>query len=82
MPFPSEIRGQWSDEYDSALDAGVKIRPTEAERKEIGPAFNKRWNEYFANAPDKPVIWIGPVSMYVFSSLPLTYFFLVSILYW
>ena len=49
----------------SALDAGVKLRPTEQERKDIGSAFEKKWEEYYVNAPDKPVMWIGPVSMYV-----------------
>lgn len=55
--------------YQSALDAGVKIRPTEEELKEIGPDFTARWNEYFVNAPDKPVMWMGPVSMFVGPSI-------------
>lgn len=49
--------------FDSALDAGVKLRPTDEERKAIGPAFDKKWQEYYVNAPDKPVMWFGPVSM-------------------
>jgi alcohol oxidase len=44
----------------SAIDAGIKIRPNEEDLKEIGPAFTTRWNSYFADAPDKPVMWIGP----------------------
>lgn len=47
----------------SSIDGGIKYRPTAEELAEIGPAFTKRWNEYFANAPDKPVVWIGPVVM-------------------
>jgi len=47
---------------NSGLDAGVKLRPTAQELEELGPQFKKQWAEYFANAPDKPVIWIGPVS--------------------
>ncbi|THG94131.1 hypothetical protein EW026_g7277, partial [Hermanssonia centrifuga] len=49
----------------NALDAGVKLRPTAEELRAIGPAFDKKWNEYYVNAPDKPVMWIGPVSMLV-----------------
>lgn len=44
----------------SAVDAGIKIRPDEEDLKEIGPEFEKRWKEHFANAPDKPVMWFGP----------------------
>ncbi len=49
----------------SALDAGVKLRPTAEEFRAMSPAFDKKWNKYYVNAPDKPVMWIGPVSMYV-----------------
>lgn len=49
----------------SALDAGVKLRPTADELAAIGPAFTEKWKEYYENAPDKPVMWIGPVSMSV-----------------
>jgi hypothetical protein len=46
----------------SGYDAGIKIRPNQEDLKEIGPAFEARWNSYFANAPDKPVMWIGTVA--------------------
>ncbi|KIJ66955.1 GMC oxidoreductase [Hydnomerulius pinastri MD-312] len=49
----------------NGLDAGVKLRPTAAELEELGPEFEERWKSYFANAPDKPVIWVGPVSAYL-----------------
>ncbi|PSR71643.1 hypothetical protein PHLCEN_2v12496 [Hermanssonia centrifuga] len=49
----------------NALDAGIKFRPSEEELKVIGPAFEKRWKEHFANAPDKPVMWMGSISMMV-----------------
>ena len=49
--------------FASALDAGVKLRPTEEELKAIGPAFKQKWEEYYVGVPDKPVMWIGPVSM-------------------
>ena len=51
--------------HHSALDAGVKLRPTEEELKQIGPDFAARWKEHFVDSPDKPVMWMGPVSMSV-----------------
>ncbi|TFK74193.1 alcohol oxidase [Pluteus cervinus] len=48
----------------SGLDAGIKIRPDEEDLKELGPDFEKRWNEYFASAPDKPIMWIGTLAAY------------------
>lgn len=51
--------------FYSALDAGVKIRPTVEELAAIGPEFSNRWAEYFADAPDKPVMWLGSVAMSV-----------------
>jgi hypothetical protein len=50
----------------SGLDAGIKMRPTPQDLKELGPAFEHRWKTYFENAPDKPVIWVGAVSWYAF----------------
>ncbi|KAJ6520923.1 GMC oxidoreductase-domain-containing protein [Mycena vulgaris] len=49
----------------NGLDAGVKVRPTAEDLVELGPEFETRWKNYFENAPDKPVIWIGPVSAYL-----------------
>ena len=37
----------------NAIDAGFKIRPTEAELKEMGPEFNELYNKYFKDKPDK-----------------------------
>ncbi|EMD35142.1 hypothetical protein CERSUDRAFT_139982 [Gelatoporia subvermispora B] len=48
----------------NALDAGVKIRPSPAELAVIGPDFAARWKEYFADAPDKPIMWLGPISVF------------------
>ncbi|KAF6747541.1 alcohol oxidase [Ephemerocybe angulata] len=41
----------------NSIDAGFKIRPTEAELKEMGPEFNELWNTYFKDKPDKPVMF-------------------------
>ncbi|KAF5349953.1 hypothetical protein D9756_009245 [Leucocoprinus leucothites] len=44
------------------IDAGFKIRPTEAELKEMGPEFNAFYDKYFRNKPDKPVMFGSIVS--------------------
>ncbi|KAL0579312.1 hypothetical protein V5O48_002710 [Marasmius crinis-equi] len=49
----------------NGVDAGIKIRPNEKDLKELGPAFEKHWKDYFVNAPDKPVMWTGVLSAYV-----------------
>ncbi|TVY35493.1 Alcohol oxidase [Lachnellula occidentalis] len=44
----------------NGIEAGVKIRPTEAELKEMDswptPQFRSGWDSYFKNKPDKPVM--------------------------
>ncbi|KAJ7096509.1 GMC oxidoreductase-domain-containing protein [Mycena belliarum] len=52
-------------DFFSGIDAGIKLRPTAEDLKELGPAFEARWKTYFEHAPDRPVIWIGPVSAYL-----------------
>jgi alcohol oxidase len=49
----------------NGLDAGIKLRPTPTELEELGPQFARQWAEYFADAPDKPVLWMGPVAAYL-----------------
>ncbi|KAL0955055.1 hypothetical protein HGRIS_003973 [Hohenbuehelia grisea] len=49
----------------NAIDAGIKLRPNTEDLKDLGPAFESRWNEYFADAPDKPVVWLGIASGHV-----------------
>lgn len=44
--------------YFSGFDVAIKIRPREDELQEIGVEFESRWKEYFANKPDKPVVWM------------------------
>lgn len=48
--------------HNSGLDAGIKLRPTVEELEELGSQFKNQWADYFANTPDKPVIWVGPIS--------------------
>ncbi|THX02681.1 alcohol oxidase p68 [Aureobasidium pullulans] len=44
----------------NGIEAGVKIRPTEEELKQMDswpcPEFRSGWDSYFKNAPDKPVM--------------------------
>jgi len=44
------------------VDTGIKLRPTDQEVVQMGPAFQKLWNEYFLGKPDKPVMYIGMFS--------------------
>lgn len=54
------------DRGNSGLSAGIKWRPEPSELPEFGPEFKELWDAYFANAPDKPVLWMGVMSAYVF----------------
>jgi len=70
---PKELEkwsAQWLENGDglmahNGVDAGIKIRPSEKELDDIGPEFRQRWDEYYANSPDKPVFWLGILSMFV-----------------
>ncbi|PCH43085.1 GMC oxidoreductase [Wolfiporia cocos MD-104 SS10] len=44
---------------NSWIDAGIKLRPSPNELKDIGPDFKERWSQYFAAAPDKSILWFG-----------------------
>ena len=59
---PALLHSKWSinaDAHPSGIDAGIKIRPTAAERATIGPAFAAYWDEFFEGAPDKPLLAIS-----------------------
>ncbi|KAI0643101.1 alcohol oxidase-like protein [Trametes meyenii] len=47
----------------NGLEAGIKIRPSKTDLDVIGDAFRKRWLDYYAPAPDKPVLWIAAGSL-------------------
>ncbi|KAL1724492.1 alcohol oxidase-like protein [Schizophyllum commune] len=64
---PEEI-AHWQKMYEeegkglkatNGIDAGIKIRPTEAQRASMGPAFAAYWDEVFERAPDKPLLAIS-----------------------
>ncbi|KAF8622855.1 hypothetical protein AX15_006699 [Amanita polypyramis BW_CC] len=40
----------------NGIDAGIKMRPGPEELHELGPDFNRVWQEYFVPARDKPVV--------------------------
>ncbi|KAK7033325.1 GMC-OxRdtase-N domain-containing protein [Favolaschia claudopus] len=48
----------------NGIEAGIKLRPTATDLKVLGPTFTNRWNEFFANRRDKPVVCVVPVSGY------------------
>lgn len=43
----------------------MKLRPDEEELKAIGPEFTKRWQEYYADSPDKPIMYMGTLAVSV-----------------
>ncbi|KAF8263977.1 GMC oxidoreductase-domain-containing protein [Lactarius quietus] len=47
------------------IDVGFKWRPKPSEVAELGHEFQEYWDSYFANSPDKPVMWFGLVSAFV-----------------
>lgn len=51
--------------WDSGVEAGIKLRPNEKELGDIGPAFTARWKEFFVPAPDKPVLLMGTIALFV-----------------
>jgi hypothetical protein len=54
------------DHGNSGLSAGIKWRPEPSELPEFGSEFKELWEAYFANAADKPVLWMGVMTAYVF----------------
>ncbi|TFK36632.1 GMC oxidoreductase-domain-containing protein [Crucibulum laeve] len=48
----------------NAMDAGIKLRPTAEDLKELGPEFENRWKTYFADKPDKPIMLTGSFAAY------------------
>ncbi|ORY88111.1 GMC oxidoreductase-domain-containing protein [Leucosporidium creatinivorum] len=50
----------------NAIDAGMKLRPTEAEIDAMGNEFRTEvWDKLFKDAPDKPVMFGGIVSTFL-----------------
>ena len=45
-----------------SLEVGIKWRPNPSELAELGPKFKEVWDSHYANAPDKPVLWMGLLS--------------------
>lgn len=45
----------------SGLNAGIKVRPGPEDLKELGQEFESAWNEFYAPAPDKPLIITCPI---------------------
>ncbi|EIM80090.1 alcohol oxidase-like protein [Stereum hirsutum FP-91666 SS1] len=74
ITFDSMSRGEpeameyWSEIYNkekrgilssNPVDAGIKMRASPEELKAIGPEFTKRWDSYYAEAPDKSMLYMG-----------------------
>jgi len=46
----------------NGLNAGIKVRPGPEDLKELGQEFENAWNEFYAPAPDKPLIITCPIA--------------------
>ncbi|KAJ7743458.1 GMC oxidoreductase-domain-containing protein [Mycena maculata] len=53
----------------NGIDAGIRIRPNAKDLEELGPAFRKRWAEFFSQTTDKPIAWIGTYGCYFGNNL-------------
>ncbi|KAJ6494576.1 GMC oxidoreductase-domain-containing protein [Mycena sanguinolenta] len=42
----------------SSLEIAIKLRPLDHEVSDLGPEFQPVWDEFYANKPDKPLIWV------------------------
>ena len=51
----------------SGVHVGIKLRPRGDELHELGPDFQARWKDYFANKPDKPIVTMLGGARYVFN---------------
>ncbi|WPG97842.1 alcohol oxidase [Acrodontium crateriforme] len=49
----------------NAIDVAAKIRPTDAEVAELGPEFQKRWDEDFKDRPTRPLMLTGVVCSFL-----------------
>ncbi|KAK0449786.1 GMC oxidoreductase-domain-containing protein [Desarmillaria tabescens] len=49
----------------NGIDAGIKIRPVDKDLTELGPEFKKRWDSLYVPAPDKALLWLGPIAGYM-----------------
>ena len=49
----------------NGLDVAGKFRPNEAEIAAMGPEFGKLWDEGWADVPERPLILLAVVNLYV-----------------
>lgn len=63
-PSPSPFSPGWLADHGNirSLEVGIKWRPDPSELAELGPEFKEVWDSHYANAPDKPVLWMGLLS--------------------
>lgn len=65
LPMPSMLASRYAISCANTPTTLTiyQIRPTEAELKEMGPDFNKLWDTYFKDKPDKPVMYVSVLSL-------------------
>ncbi|KAJ7033595.1 GMC oxidoreductase-domain-containing protein [Mycena alexandri] len=77
---------QWAHEGNglmatNGLDAGIKVRPNAQDLQQLTPAFSTRWATFFADVPDKYVVFVAPFSAHFGANSPTTTHAIFNILY-
>ncbi|KAI0337230.1 alcohol oxidase [Trametopsis cervina] len=70
QPALDVYTAQWKKDGQGLMasngaDTAIKLRFTSEELKKIGPAFEKKWYEYYADKPDSPALFMGIVAMLI-----------------
>ena len=72
-----ETVSRWKAEYATGqgpmawnfVDAGGKFNPSPAELEQMGPDFQRVWQDHFVERPDKSTITIAVAALYSFPRL-------------
>ena len=72
-----ETVSRWEAEYATGhgpmawnfVDAGGKFNPSPAELEQMGPDFQRVWQDHFVERPDKSTITIAVAALYSFPRL-------------
>ncbi|PPR03908.1 hypothetical protein CVT24_008100 [Panaeolus cyanescens] len=54
----------------NSVDAGAKLRPNAQDLQEMSPEMDERWKNYYANAPDRPLLILGSMAGFLAGPSP------------
>ncbi|PPR03907.1 hypothetical protein CVT24_008099 [Panaeolus cyanescens] len=49
----------------NGIDAGIRIRPNRRDLEEMTPSMQQRWEKFYADAPDRPLLLMGPMASFI-----------------